>query len=223
LLGLAAWGVNSTRHSARFVLREVESDGSYSLALAQKAAEPWMGRVSIFDVPLTEVEKRVRVDPWVESVTVSRRLPGTLRVRVVQKNAAALATGEKGVLHFMASDGSLIARATAQAAERGLPLVVGVASAERRAQALQLVSAWARNVPTRVLDGIAFDGEEGFRLWLTLGGKPIEILFEEGGLSSISIERIEAVLAHIERHAIDVRQIWVDSVKKIVVKLRHRS
>lgn len=53
----------------------------------------------IWSVNLAEVSERVQRHPWVEAVTVERRLPGTIRVEVVEREPVALLAWEGRLLY----------------------------------------------------------------------------------------------------------------------------
>jgi cell division protein FtsQ len=46
---------------------------------------------NLFELKLEDAEARLLADPWIEQVSVARHLPGTVRVEVVEREAAALA------------------------------------------------------------------------------------------------------------------------------------
>ncbi len=67
-------------------------------ALGLKIGDPIMG----FDIAL--VRDRIEALPWIESAAVERRLPGVVRVRIVEREPIAL-WQRKGVLSLIGRDG----------------------------------------------------------------------------------------------------------------------
>ena len=67
-------------------------------ALRLKIGDPIMG----FDIAL--VRDRIEALPWIESAAVERRLPGVVRVRIVEREPIAL-WQRKGVLSLIGRDG----------------------------------------------------------------------------------------------------------------------
>ncbi len=67
-------------------------------ALGLKIGDPIMG----FDIAL--VRDRIEALPWIESAAVERRLPGVVRVRIVEREPIAL-WQRKGVLSLVGRDG----------------------------------------------------------------------------------------------------------------------
>jgi cell division protein FtsQ len=78
--------------SPRFAVRQVDVDG-----LRRKSREAILelsqlpvGK-NIFSVDTAAVERAILVDPWIRTVKVERRLPATIRVELVEREAGALA------------------------------------------------------------------------------------------------------------------------------------
>ncbi|PIR21370.1 MAG: hypothetical protein COV45_01085 [Deltaproteobacteria bacterium CG11_big_fil_rev_8_21_14_0_20_47_16] len=49
---------------------------------------------NLFRVPMSDVQKRVSVEPWVAEVTVRRKLPGTIWIYVTEREPVALMVGK---------------------------------------------------------------------------------------------------------------------------------
>ena len=98
----------------RFALRRIEVAGTARLAPddVRKRLAPWTGR-NLLDVDLDEAAAAVAADPWVESASLQRVLPGTLRVRVLERTPAALSV-IRGIVHVVDAGGFVIGEATPQ-------------------------------------------------------------------------------------------------------------
>jgi cell division protein FtsQ len=86
------WGlVRYTRTSPRFALRTIEISGASRRTSddVARAAGVAPGQ-NVFSVNLDGARARLLEDPWIERATISRRLPSTLRIEVVEREAAAL-------------------------------------------------------------------------------------------------------------------------------------
>jgi cell division protein FtsQ len=93
------------------------------------------------------VERRLESDPWVATATVSRRLPGTIRISVVERAPVAMIRDERGFT-VVATDG--VALSTVKA-DPALPEIVVVAGASARWGNAQAQAAAARAIAA--LDG----------------------------------------------------------------------
>ncbi|NIM01811.1 MAG: FtsQ-type POTRA domain-containing protein [Acidobacteria bacterium] len=94
---------------------------------------------NIFSVNLYEIERVAALDPWVRSATVKRVLPGTIRVRVVERRPLAVALVE-GVAHLVDREGYVIGL-TGSGADN-LPVISGLDRLERE----DLIGALRRGV-----------------------------------------------------------------------------
>lgn len=87
------WGLyRYAKTTPRFAVQELEITGSRRLTDDQVAK---LGRVrlgaNIFGIDTQEVEQRLVDDPWISEARVSRRLPTSLKVELVEREAAAIA------------------------------------------------------------------------------------------------------------------------------------
>jgi cell division protein FtsQ len=108
--------------SPLLTVREVDVVGTRVLTPAEvheAAAVP--GRTPLLRVSVDEVAARVAALPPVESVTVSRSFPGTLRIEVVERTAVAAVPLEDG---YRLVDASGVDFVTVPAPPDGLPELV---------------------------------------------------------------------------------------------------
>ena len=97
LLASPIWGPGMLRRLAFFRVRQVEILGARYTAPGELLERLRVDTTrSVWD-PLAPLEARVRAHPQVESVWVSRRLPGTLVVRVSERHPVALVNGPGGL------------------------------------------------------------------------------------------------------------------------------
>jgi cell division protein FtsQ len=97
LLASPLWGPPVLRRLAFFRVRRVEILGARYTAPADLLQRLRVDTTrSVWD-PLEPLAERVRTHPQVESVTVSRRLPGTIVVRVTERRPVALVSGPGGL------------------------------------------------------------------------------------------------------------------------------
>jgi cell division protein FtsQ len=78
--------------SPRFGIVEVVVVGNEHRASGAIVAESGIATgANVFVADLDEARGRILADPWIANATLSRRLPGTILVRVTERKAAALA------------------------------------------------------------------------------------------------------------------------------------
>jgi cell division protein FtsQ len=97
LLASPLWGPPVLRKLSFFRVRRVEILGARYTPPADLLQRLRVDTtLSVWD-PLEPLAERVRTHPQVESVTVSRRLPGTIVVRVTERRPVALLSGPGGL------------------------------------------------------------------------------------------------------------------------------
>lgn len=170
--------------SPSFALAEVQVDGLGHVApqWVDRALAPLRGR-NLPRLALGEVAGRLSANPWIEAVTVEKRLPDALRVAVVEKRPAALlrrghellyldATGAV-IAPFDPADGAadLLLVSVAAGAERELPHVF--AFAEELAAAAPAVASG--------LSEVAVLGDGDFQVFSA--ALPFPLLLRRGPLA----------------------------------------
>lgn len=120
-----AWGARRyIMSSPRFAIRTVLVEGASRRSADEIAAS---GGVTvggnIFALDPASASLSITTDPWIEQATVSRKLPSTIQINVVEREARALAA-IGGDLYLATRDGDLFKRAGAGDPE-DLPLVTG--------------------------------------------------------------------------------------------------
>jgi cell division septal protein FtsQ len=233
-IGLIA-GLYAALHSPLFMVRVVEVvDQAEDAPLDAKevsalAAVP-LAEVSLFDLSLASIEKRLLGHPWVKGVILTKRFPQTLSVQVIYRNPVALLQDPHGTLQYVDEDGVLFGVLNLNA-RPDLPLLSGF-SADPRADsfktALDLLKSWSGRLwkTSNQISQITYDEEEGFQVWTTFApahrvvvilGQDIDVQTDPSKWTE-HLARIDAVLGQVATRSIPTRQIYADTHKKIVVR-----
>jgi len=118
-------GRDYVRTSEAFALKELSADGFERITEAEvlETAGLALGQ-NVFDVAPEAAVSALESHPWIATATVERRLPGTMRVTVTERRAAAILALD-AELYLVGDDGTLF-----KAFEPGdpvdLPVVTGV-------------------------------------------------------------------------------------------------
>jgi len=86
-----AWGIrHHVMTSPRFGIRTIRVDGTHRRSSEQVAqtAGVTVG-INVFSIDLERARLRILQDPWIERATVKRKLPSTIQIEVVEREAAA--------------------------------------------------------------------------------------------------------------------------------------
>jgi hypothetical protein len=224
--GWLGWRWAST--SDRFAIKDVIVTGNSRVTHEEILRLARVQTPNIFRLSIRDVEERLARHPWIASVSVSRRLPDKLAVRVIERQAACVALLD-GVLYLTERDGRPFKRAAIETGEAdGLTVVSGIdrrlfaADPQRAAtlvvRALGIAEAW-RMGPERPPIGEVHLSTNGVRLYTLEGAVAIELgratsatpkendVFLEAGMSRF--DAVWSVLSPEERAA--ARTIHLDS------------
>jgi cell division protein FtsQ len=127
---LGVWLYQQTRSDARFAVRNVEVLGTVRSSaedIARLRAQ-YAGR-NLFKIDIARLQDDVRTLPWVSRITVEKRLPDTLRIRVVEREPVALVQNN-GVLRYVDEHAIPFADLSPTAGNPDLPLIREATGAE---------------------------------------------------------------------------------------------
>lgn len=125
-----AWGARRyIVSSPRFAVRTVTVDGAHRRTAQQIAANGGVAvGKNVFALDLQQAGALIAQDPWVEKATVTRKLPSTISITVVEREAAALvAVG--GELYLATREGDLFKK-IGQEDPVDLPLITGISTTQ---------------------------------------------------------------------------------------------
>jgi len=82
--------------SDRFRVRNTEITGNHIIKTDQIAHLANVSKgVSLFQVPVIAVQRRIESDPWIKRAVVRRRLPDTIEIQVIEREPAAAVRSER--------------------------------------------------------------------------------------------------------------------------------
>ena len=132
--GTVAWGARQyVKTSPRFAISEIVTTGAKRRSPDELAATAGIARgQNVFSTDLDRARARLIADPWVSEATLARQLPGTIFLRVVEREAGGIvatndgsAKAAGGETYVVTREGAIIKRL-----ETGdptdLPIVTGV-------------------------------------------------------------------------------------------------
>lgn len=124
--GGVAWGAKQyMTTSPRFSIKNVQIDGA-GRKTPQEIADLGELRLgeNVFGVDLDAARRKIEADPWVDSATVTRKLPGSVFVTVVEHEPAALVAIDDKM--FLASAAGEVFKELAPEDPVDLPVVTGI-------------------------------------------------------------------------------------------------
>ena len=127
-----AWGVHRyAQTTPRFAVVNLEVEGTKRLARDDVLAAAGVEKgQNLFALDIARAERAVVESPWISSARVTRRLPGTVRLQVVERDPRAiLVMGGKNYL--VSADGTPF-KEIGRGDPHDFPLITGISAAELR-------------------------------------------------------------------------------------------
>jgi cell division septal protein FtsQ len=224
-------GLYAALHSPLFMVRVVEiADQPEDAPLDAKevtalAAVP-LGEVSLVDLNLSSIQRRLESHSWVRGVILTKRFPQTLAIQVIYRTPLALFQGPHGRIQYVDQDGVLFGNLNLRA-RSDLPILSGLLP-EPRSQsflgAVSLLKEWTLHSwkTANQISQISYDDEEGFQVWITFhpSHRVAVVMGQDFDAQELSdqLTRIDSVLEYIVQKSVPARQIHADASKKIVVR-----
>jgi cell division protein FtsQ len=120
-----AWGArNYVKHSPRFAVTDIEVSGGHHRSEDVLIMEAGIDKgANIFTLDLDRAKAKLLADPWISSAELARRLPGTIFLKVTEREAGAIvALGES---YLASREGEIFKRLEAGDPVE-LPIITGI-------------------------------------------------------------------------------------------------
>jgi cell division protein FtsQ len=194
-IALAFWLLGSPS----FALARVEIEGNRHVdrSWVERALAPMAGE-NLIRLSLPAVERKLAANPWVEAVTVEKRLPNRLHLAIEERRPAALLRTARGLV-VLDDRGLPIAPFEPGGVESDLLLVsVGAATSVDLSGAIAVADELRRAAPdwAATLSEVEALSEDDFRLYL--GALPFPVAVRAGTLAA-RLPTLRALLPELER------------------------
>jgi len=130
VLGGAAWAYRHTQSDARFALKTIEVTGAVHTprAAVDNITRAYVGS-NLFRLDISRVQNDLRALGWVSRVETEKKLPDTLRVRIVERTPVAL-LNTAGGLQYVDESGAPFAELSPSVGDSDLPVIADAGGAE---------------------------------------------------------------------------------------------
>ena len=246
-ISLCLIGFLSILHSPLFYIKNVEVVESVEKVFHSNPVDAQTliglvniqpGTVNLFDLKLSEIEKRILSHSWISDVKLQKKFPQTLSLSVTFHKPEALFQHENGELSYVDENGKVFDQLNLMIMP-DLPVLSGFKSdgTSQIVQALKLIKMWEQQGLSNYsfLVGFHYDSERGYQAWLTYplfhksamshenGRTALEMGQEFNSDFEIQLGRIKQVIKYLGSHNIASRYIMGDVGKKIIVKIAPSS
>jgi cell division septal protein FtsQ len=171
-----AFGLSRFLGGSLFALQRIDVSGNRRARTEEilRAVEPWRSS-NVVALDLSAIAHAVRAHPWIERVTLSKRLPDGLSIRVTERRAVALFRDASG-LSWLSSDGRPIAPYDPRADSTEYVLVSGDPRALPDAVALLDSLRSTSTEYFSALSEISALPDGGFGIMDTIFRRPVRVL-----------------------------------------------
>jgi cell division protein FtsQ len=227
-----AWGAHQfALTTPRFAVVEFDVEGNRRASDAEIVRVAGLERGgNVFRVDLEGVERRMLQNPWIQSAKVSRRLPGTIAVEVVEREAAAIAL--LGDDLYLVTPKGLPFKLLDDRDPHDLPVVTGLgprdfaldrdSAVERLGEALELIRYYDTLPLASVHPAEELHLETDGGVVMTIGTKPITLqLGKEGWRQRLAMAA--RVLGKLQRSGERPGILFLDNEahsERVVVRMR---
>lgn len=237
------WGVYSATQSDLFQVMDIQiesnlPDPPVSESSIRHLMNVPLKKKNLFHLNLSEIEKRVLTESWVDSVQFQRKLPHTLLVKINYRIPQAIWVGKRGNLSYIDQYGKAFGAIDLKRAN-DLPLIaIGDASEgiqEKTLLILNWLDSWKKSNLNEIstVSSISWDLEKGYRAVIIYpfsrenSVKKFRTMLEMGQEIDIDLapkfQQLYLVLNYLNEKSISTRQVWYDVGKKVVVKTAYGS
>ena len=212
--------------SSQFAVHHLVAEGTerVSQRWIEQTLQPFVGQ-NLWMLPLQQVEQRLVQHPWVAAVAISKELPDQLRVRIVEKQPAAVLEGTRASAlvdasgnHIVSLEATAVEAAPGAGAARALVHIRGRAlQPQDIRRALAVATAWEQvREPWRGdLEAIEVLGEDDFRLLSPQ--LPFPLLVRQDSLAA-KARYLTALLPEIKRRYPELAAVDLRFAQRIVLQ-----
>ncbi len=235
LMALAAllWVGHQTLGYARsakaFAIREIHIEGNRQLEDidVRRAARLQIGS-NIFEISAEEARNYLLQHPWIDDAKVVRRLPGRVRIQVVERKPVALVALDQ--LYLVSEEGAVFKRLGVDDPV-DLPMITGIASErfyddlDYRTEVLLGSMALLQDyegaglAEKEPVSEIHFDGANGIELFVGSDGMNVRL---GNGQHRQKLRRLRRVLERLVREKTRPSYVYLDNVRspeRVTVRL----
>jgi cell division protein FtsQ len=230
--GGAAWGARRyVTTSPRFAIREIVTTGENRRTPDELAAIASIAKGdNVFSVDLEGARGRLLADPWISEATLSRQLPGTVFVRIVEREPGGILATNDGT-YVVARDGEII-KPIEVGDPTDLHVVTGITIRELMddregatrsvRRALDLAADYERSALSRRSTLQEVHVEPNGEMTLVIGKSTVSLRMGTGPYRR-KIEQAARVLAELDRRGAKADSVMLDDEARpdrVVVRMR---
>jgi cell division protein FtsQ len=126
----AFWAYRQTQSDARFAVRHIEIAGAVHTqrAAIEAITRRYLG-LNLFKIDIARVQGDLHSLAWIQRIAIEKKVPDTLRIKVVERVPVALAMSD-GTLRYVDASGAVCGELSPAVGDSDLPVVRGAEGSE---------------------------------------------------------------------------------------------
>jgi cell division protein FtsQ len=123
LVSAGVWAYRQTQSDSRFAVRHIEITGAVHTprAALETITRRYIG-LNLFKIDIARVQSDLHSLPWIQRIAIEKRVPNTLRIKVVERVPVALAMHD-GALQYVDAGGVVCGDLSPSVGDTDLPIV----------------------------------------------------------------------------------------------------
>ena len=213
-IGSSGFGLYRFFGSSLFALQRIQVSGNRRARTEQilTSVEPWR-RANLIGLDLSPIARAIGVHPWIERVTLSKRLPDGLAIRITERKAVALYR-DGSRLWWLSAEGRPIAVYDPRADPEEYVLVAGDRRALPEAVGLLLDLRSTSSDYFSALSEISALPDGGFGIMDSIFRRPVRVLRRD---ASAKIRALLEARSFIDSRGWEARAIDLRFADRIVL------
>ncbi|MEO8349510.1 MAG: FtsQ-type POTRA domain-containing protein [Acidobacteriota bacterium] len=213
-IGLSGVGLYRFFGSSLFALQRIQVSGNRRVRTEQilRTVEPWR-RANLIGLDLSPIARAIGVHPWIERVSLSKRLPDGLAIRITERRAVALYR-DGARLWWLSAEGRPIAIYDPRADSEEYVLIAGDRRALPEAVGLLLDLRSATADYFSALSEISALPDGGFGIMDSIFRRPVRVLRRD---ATAKIRALLEARGFIESRGWEARAIDLRFADRIVL------
>jgi cell division protein FtsQ len=123
VVAAGVWAYRQTQSDARFAVRNIEIAGAVHTqrAALEAITRHYIG-LNLFKIDIARVQSDLHALPWIQRIAIEKKVPNTLRIKVVERVPVALAMHD-GTLRYVDASGVVCGELSPAVGDSDLPIV----------------------------------------------------------------------------------------------------
>jgi cell division protein FtsQ len=127
----AVWMYRHTQSDARFAVKRIEIAGAVHTprAAIDSITQRYIG-LNLFKIDIALVQHDLGSLPWIQRIAIEKKIPDTLRIKVVERTPEAIVRDRDGWLDYVDGNGVVLTELSPSIGDDDLPMIAEASGSE---------------------------------------------------------------------------------------------